>query len=164
MSNRPSRRTILRAAGVGAIGVSGMAILAACGESEPEPAPAEVAAPAATAAPAMTEAPAPAATAAPQPETVTLSYVGDHTSGPRGAAMQWGLKQYAALRPNIFVKFIPQPADYATSVFPLQMAAGTQAEVAMLDGGMLGAFVNDGGFTEINDGQSAALLCRAQVI
>ena len=68
--------------------------------------------------------------------------------------MQWGLKQYAALRPNIFVKFIPQPADYATSVFPLQMAAGTQAEVAMLDGGMLGAFVNDGGFTEINDGLS----------
>lgn len=156
MSNRPSRRTILRAAGVGAIGVSGMAILAACGESEPEPAPA---APAAAPAPAATAAPAPAATpapaaAAPQPETVTLSYVGDHTSGPRGAAMQWGLKQYAALRPNIFVKFIPQPADYATSVFPLQMAAGTQAEVAMLDGGMLGAFVNDGGFTEINDGLS----------
>ncbi|MDE2869572.1 MAG: hypothetical protein OXR64_10520, partial [Chloroflexota bacterium] len=91
MSKVLSRRAALRATGAGAIGVSGMAILAACGESEPEPEPA---APAAAAAPAATAAPAPAAApaqpaAAPQPETVTLSYVGDHTSGPRGAAMQW---------------------------------------------------------------------------
>ena len=88
--------------------------------------------------------------AAPQAAPVTISYVGDHTSGPRGAAMQWGLKQYASKSPNIFVKFIPQPASYAET-FPLQMAAGTQAEIAMLDGGMLGAFEAQGGFTQIND-------------
>ena len=147
-----SRRAALRAAGAGAMGVGAAAVLAACGESEPEPAPAPAAtaAPAApaAAAPAMTEAPAPAA--APQTESVTVRYVSDHTSGPRGAAMQWGLREYAKSRPNINIRFEPQPADYRET-FPLQMAAGTQAEVAMLDGGMLGAFVADGGFTQIND-------------
>ncbi len=149
-----SRRAALRAAGAGAMGVGAAAVLAACGESEPEPAPATpaaAAAPAATAAPAMTEAPAPAmAEAMPAKESVTIRYVSDHTSGPRGAAMQWGLREYAKMRPNINVRFEPQPADYR-ELFPLQMAAGTQGEVAMLDGGMLGAFVADGGFTQIND-------------
>ena len=148
-----SRRAALRAAGAGAMGIGTAAVLAACGESEPEPAPAApaaAAAPAATAAPAMTEAPAPAMAEAPQAESVTVRYVSDHTSGPRGAAMQWGLREYAKSRPNINIRFEPQPADYRET-FPLQMAAGTQAEVAMLDGGMLGAFVADGGFTQIND-------------
>ena len=130
-----SRRAALRAAGAGAMGVGAAAVLAACGESEPEPAPAPAAtaapaAPAATAAPAMTEAPA---APAPQAEAVTVRYVSDHTSGPRGAAMQWGLREYAKSRPNINIRFEPQPADYRET-FPLQMAAGTQAEVAMLDG------------------------------
>ncbi|MDE2897834.1 MAG: hypothetical protein OXO54_05890, partial [Chloroflexota bacterium] len=140
MTTGLSRRAVLRTTGAGAMSVGATAILAACGESEPEPAPAApaaAAAPAATAAPAMTEAPAPAMTAAPQPQSVTVRYVSDHTSGPRGAAMQWGLREYAKSRPNINIRFEPQPADYRET-FPLQMAAGTQAEVAMLDGGMLG--------------------------
>ena len=138
-----SRRAVLRATGAGSIGVSAAAVLAACSESEPEPAPAAAAAPAMTEALAMAE-------SMPQTEPVTIRYVSDHTSGPRGAAMQWGLREYAKLRPNINVRFEPQPADYR-ELFPLQMAAGTQGEVAMLDGGMLGAFVAAGGFTQIND-------------
>ena len=156
MSTTPSRRAVLRAAGVGALGVVATAVLAACGESEPELAPSAPAAPAGTTAPAATDAPTMTAVAAPASRSVvvnksiTIRYVSDHTSGPRGAAMQWGLREYAKQRPDIRVRFEPQPADYRET-FPLQMAAGTQAEVAMLDGGMLGAFVADGGFTQIND-------------
>ncbi|MBM4436453.1 MAG: hypothetical protein FJ029_04285 [Actinobacteria bacterium] len=154
MRRKISRRTLLSAVGAGAVGAAGVAVLAACGEAQKAAvATAAPAAPVATEAPKVVkEAPKAAAEAAkaPQAGLVQVRYVSDHTSGPRGGAMQWGLAEYAKRTPSILVKFEPQPGDYKDS-YPLQMAAGTQAEVGMTDGGMLGAFAAQGGFTQIND-------------
>ena len=63
---------------------------------------------------------------------------------------EWGLAEFAKFRPNILLKFIPQPADFIDS-FAIQMAAGSQADVAMLGDGLLGTFAADGGYVQIND-------------
>ena len=137
-----TRRQVIQSLGVGSIG---LAVLAACGEAKEEEPPAAEAAPAAQPAPA-----AAATTAAPQAGRVSISYVSDHISGPRGSAMKWGLAEFAKFRPNILLKFIPQPADFIDS-FAIQMAAGSQADVAMLGDGLLGTFAADGGYVQIND-------------
>ena len=137
-----TRRQVIQSLGVGSVG---LAVLAACGEAQEEEPPAAEAAPAAQPAPA-----AAAPTAAPQAEKVSISYVSDHISGPRGSAMKWGLAEFAKFRPNILLKFIPQPADFIDS-FAIQMAAGSQADVAMLGDGLLGTFAADGGYVQIND-------------
>ena len=143
-----TRRRMLRASAGAALGLAGTALLAACGE---EAAKEEPAAPAAPATSAATPAPAVEARAAPpQAEPVNFRYVTDHTSGPRGAAMAWGLAKFAQTRPNVNVRFVPQPSQYE-DVFAIQMAAGTQAEVGMLNGGTFNHFVAAGGFSQIND-------------
>ena len=142
-----TRRRMLLASAGAALGLAGTALLAACGEEAAKEEPASPAAPAASAAsPAPVVEPA----AAPQAEPVNFRYVTDHTSGPRGAAMQWGLSKFSQTRPNVNVRFVPQPSQYE-DVFAIQMAAGTQAEVGMLNGGTFNHFVAAGGFTQIND-------------
>ena len=137
-----TRRQVIRNLGVGSIG---LAVLAACGETKEEEPTTAQAAPAAQPAPA-----AAAPTAAPQAGSVSISYVSDHISGPRGSAMKWGLAEFAKFRPNILLRFVPQPADFIDS-FAIQMAAGSQADVAMLGDGLLGTFAADGGYVQIND-------------
>ncbi|MCY3895677.1 MAG: hypothetical protein OXG17_04310 [Chloroflexi bacterium] len=44
----------------------------------------------------------------PEQRTVKIEFATDHTSGPRGQAMSWGIERFAGLRPDIKVKFIPQ--------------------------------------------------------
>ena len=43
-----------------------------------------------------------------QGRTVKIEFATDHTSGPRGKAMQWGIERFAVERPDIKIKFIPQ--------------------------------------------------------
>ena len=48
----------------------------------------------------------------PETRTVKIEHATDHTSGPRGAAMQWAIERFAVERPDIKVKFIPQDHIY----------------------------------------------------
>ena len=131
-------------AGMG-IGATSAVMLAACGESESAAEPA-------AAAPA-TAAPAAAATAAPEAmmekENVEIRFVTDHTAGPRGAAMQWGLARFAEQRPDIFVKL--EPAAGLIDSLAIQFAAGTAPHVALLSQSSFIRFHEEGAFTEITD-------------
>ena len=46
--------------------------------------------------------------APPEQRTVKIEFATDHTSGPRGEAMQWAIERFAVERPDIKIKFIPQ--------------------------------------------------------
>ena len=147
-------------AGMG-IGATSAVMLAACGESES--AASAPAAAAATAAPAAAApaaaAPAAAAPAAAAPaaaamteapmvqENVEIRFVTDHTAGPRGAAMQWGLARFAEKRPDIFVKL--EPAASLIDSLAIQFAAGTAPHVALLSQSDFLRFHEEGAFTEI---------------
>ena len=138
-----NRRRLLALAGGGA---AGALVLAACGEGEPaEPAPAPV-----TEAPATAE-PAPAATAAmeamPQQAFVTINYSTDHTSGPRGAATQWGIEKFAELEPNIGVKVVHRPGGEQ----PILLASGVAPEVLLGNQFVFSNFQPDGAFVTITD-------------
>lgn len=92
--------------GAEVVAVDGGGLLAACGEEKPPEEPAATAAPATPAATVET----PAAT--PQAGPMSFRYVPDHTSGPRGEAMPWGLAQFSQTRPNVNVRFVPQSSQY----------------------------------------------------
>ena len=81
---------------------------------------------------------------------VTVVFVHDHTSGPRGAAMGWGLDRFAQTVPHINIKFVPQPHTYEES-FSIQMVAGTAGELALLSGWFKSRFQASGGFMQIDD-------------
>ena len=149
-------------AGMG-IGATSAVMLAACGESEstttvaatPAPATAAPAAAApATAAPqeAMTPATQTGATTSgdvmPPRENVEIRFVTDHTAGPRGAAMQWGLARFAEKRPDVFVKL--EPAASLIDSLAIQFAAGTAPHVALLSQSDFLRFHEEGAFTEIS--------------
>ena len=80
----------------------------------------------------------------------TVVFVHDHTSGPRGAAMGWGLDLFAQKVPHINIKFVPQPHTYEES-FSIQMVAGTAGELALLSGWFKSRFQASGGFMHIDD-------------
>ena len=88
--------------------------------------------------------------AMPQAVTAIIRVAHDHTSGPRGTAMKWALEQFAKAYPHIPIKFEPQGGDYQEA-FGIQMTAGTQAEVALLDAGFVNQWIQPGGFTQINE-------------
>ena len=133
-------------AGMG-IGATSAVMLAACGESESEPTTVAATAAPATAAPEAA-APAAAMTEAPMvSENVEIRFVTDHTAGPRGAAMQWGLARFAEKRPDIFVKL--EPAANLIDSLAIQFAAGTAPHVALLSQSDFLRFHQDGAFTEI---------------
>ncbi len=88
--------------------------------------------------------------AMPQKVTAIIRMAHDHSSGPRGAAMGWALDRFAAQFPHIVIKFEPQNHLYMES-FGIQIAGGSQAQVALLDGGFVNQWLQPGGFTQIND-------------
>ena len=151
-------------AGMG-IGATSAVVLAACGESESAApaAAAPAAAPAATAAPAAASGGRrprpqqlrPRRPLRPRPqrwhrrENVEIRFVTDHTAGPRGAAMQWGLARFAEKRPDIFVKL--EPAANLIDSLAIQFAAGTAPHVALLSQSDFLRFHEEDAFTEITD-------------
>ena len=82
-------------------------------------------------------------------ENVEIRFVTDHTAGPRGAAMQWGLAKFAEKRPDVFVKL--EPAANLIDSLAIQFAAGTAPHVALLSQSAFIRFHEDGAFTEITD-------------
>ena len=85
----------------------------------------------------------------PPKEHVEIRFVTDHTAGPRGAAMQWGLAEFAKLRPDVFVKL--EPAASLIDSLAIQFAAGTAPHVALLSQSDFIRFHEDGAFTEITE-------------
>ena len=75
--------------------------------------------------------------------------VTDHTAGPRGAAMQWGLASFAEKRPDIFVKL--EPAAKLFDSLAIQFAAGTAPHVAMLSQSDFLYFFEFGAFKAITN-------------
>ena len=63
--------------------------------------------------------------------------------------MQWALDRFAQVRPDIAIKFEPQNNMFQDS-FGIQLAGGSQAEAALLDGGFFHQWVDKGGFVQIN--------------
>ena len=88
--------------------------------------------------------------AAPVRVTAVVRFAHDHTSGLRGKQMAWALDKFAQVRPDIAVKFEPQSNLFHES-FGIQLAAGSQAEAALLDGGFFQQWVDKGAFVQIND-------------
>ena len=84
-----------------------------------------------------------------QKENVEIRFVTDHTAGPRGAAMQWGLARFAEERPDIFVKL--EPAAGLIDSLAIQFAAGTAPHVALLSQSDFLRFHEEEAFTEITD-------------
>ena len=87
--------------------------------------------------------------AMPQRVSAVIRMAHDHSSGPRGAAMSWALDKFAQQFPHIAIKFEPQNHLYMES-FGIQIAGGSQAQVALLDGGFVNQWLQPGGFTQIN--------------
>jgi ABC-type glycerol-3-phosphate transport system substrate-binding protein len=158
-----SRRGAVRLMAVGAGSVTGLAVLAACGEAQvvtvekiiTKEVPVEkivvkevpvdrvVTKVVTKEVPVIVE-------AAPQVQTTNLIFAHDHTSGPRGAAMSWGLERFAAKFPNINIKFQPQDNEFY-DVYGVQIAAGVQSELALLGDGMLARWGSEGVWFTIND-------------
>ena len=88
--------------------------------------------------------------AAPTRVTAVIRFAHDHTSGLRGKHMSWSLEKFAEARPDIAVKFEPQNNMFQDS-FGIQLAGGTQAELALLDGGFFHQWADKGAFVQIND-------------
>ena len=63
--------------------------------------------------------------------------------------MQWALDRFAQVRPDIAIKFEPQNNMFQDS-FGIQLAGGSQAEAALLDGGFFHQWADKGGFVQIN--------------
>ncbi|MYA60433.1 MAG: carbohydrate ABC transporter substrate-binding protein [Chloroflexi bacterium] len=81
--------------------------------------------------------------------SAVIRLANDHSSGARGAAMSWALDKFHAEFPHIVIKFEPQDHLYVDS-FSIHIAAGTQAELALLDGGFFNTWVHRGGFARID--------------
>ena len=68
--------------------------------------------------------------APPQVQSMTFTFGTDHTSGPRGKAMQWALDKFASVSPHLNVKFVAAPTG-TDEVYGVQFASGGQPEVAL---------------------------------
>ncbi len=86
---------------------------------------------------------------APTRVNAVIRFAHDHSSGLRGKQMQWALDRFAQVRPDIAVKFEPQNHMFQDS-FGIQLAGGSQAEAALLDGGFFHQWADKGGFVQIN--------------
>ncbi|MBH41069.1 MAG: hypothetical protein CL790_07600, partial [Chloroflexi bacterium] len=107
-----SRRHVLRSAGIGAAGVASIAAFAACGETktvEVEKIVTQIVEVEKVVEKqvAVEKQVVKTVEVAAKKTNFEIRFVTDHTAGPRGAAMQWGLQKFAELRPDIFVKLEP---------------------------------------------------------
>lgn len=153
-ASRVSRRTALRF--LGRLGVVATSALAACGSPEgvgdvavplgemieARPVTAQVSVPAgestakdATA--ATSELPA-------RRGSVEVVFSTASRSGPRGAAMKWGLRRFADKRPDIMVTVEPEDG------VPTRFVAGTAPHVAQMQQGVFLPLLSEGAFVEIS--------------
>ena len=88
--------------------------------------------------------------AAPVQRTVKIEFATDHTSGPRGKAMSWGIERFAVERPDIKIKFIPQNHIFYEKI-AIEAAAGTLSEVNLLNGGTYQRHIEGESWLLIND-------------
>ena len=86
----------------------------------------------------------------PETRTVKIEHATDHTSGPRGAAMQWAIERFAVERPDIKVKFIPQDHIYYEKI-AVEAVAGTLSESNLLNGVSFQQFQGAGVWLNIDD-------------
>lgn len=136
--SRVSRRRAMRLLGRLGFGAGGTLALVACGSPDGV---VEVAAPAGQgteATPTATQTPAPIENQAAknvtpardeppaQRDSVEVSFATASRAGPRGAAMQWGLRRFADMRPDISVRVEPE------SPLGTRVAAGTAPHVAQV--------------------------------
>ena len=87
--------------------------------------------------------------AGPARSFVEIRFVTDHTAGPRGVAMKWGLAQFANRRPDIIVK-LERGANLIENL-AIQFAAGTAPHMALFSQSAFLRFHSEGAFTEITD-------------
>ncbi len=144
-----TRRTFLTSASVGAASVAGAAVLAACGETQvvEKVVTQEVVVEKIVTKEVMVEVPA-APAAPPQPAGDRITFSTDHAAGPRGKAMQWALRRFRDVRPDIRVNVLP-----ATDItrMTIELAAGSGPQVALMAGRAYQALVRDGGYADISE-------------
>ena len=175
MKRDVSRRRMLRSAVVGVTGAAGLAVLAACGETQvvtvekiverevpverivqkevpveriverivQKEVPVERIVEKVVVRDVMVE-------AKPVQRTVKLEYATDHTSGPRGQAMQWAIERWEQIRPDVKIKFIPQDHIFYEKI-AVEVAADTLSEINLLSGHSYGQFLAAGAWLESND-------------
>ena len=85
-----------------------------------------------------------------QRRTVKIEFATDHTSGPRGKAMSWGIERFEQLRPDVKIKFIPQTNIFYEKI-GIEAAAGTLSEVNLLNGGTYQRHIEGESWLQIND-------------
>ena len=164
MRRHMTRRQIMRAGGVTALGATGAAILAACGEAQVVTVEKIVTRDVPVEKIIIKEVPVETVVtktvtkevpievikevAAMRP-AVKIEHATDHTSGPRGKAMTWALERYQQLRPDVKVKFIPQDHIYYEKI-AIEAVAGTLSESNLLNGVSYQQFIGAGIWLEIN--------------
>ncbi len=91
-------------------------------------------------------------TVGPQPRpfrtNVRVWFSTDHTSGPRGKALQWGLNQFAKRQPAIDVEFTPLPYDFMEGL-AIRFEAGSEAHVVLFEQPAFLAFYPKEVFTDV---------------
>ncbi len=175
---RMSRRRVLGMAGGLGLGAAGAAVLAACGETqivekivtvEVERVVEKVVTQEVervvekivtveieriVRVPVKTDAGQKEPTVGPQPrpfrQTDHVAFETDHTAGPRGAAMQWGLQQFEKRQPSIEVRLYPSPPE-STKSLALQFQAGSENHLVLLNQSAFLAFYAKGVFTEVTE-------------
>jgi len=162
-----SRRRMLRNAVVGVSGIAGLAALAACGETQVVPVEriVEKEVPVERVVEKIVKEEVAVETvvekvvtgevqvmveAQPEQRTVKIEFATDHTSGPRGKAMSWGIERFEGLRPDIKIKFIPQNHIFYEKI-AIEAAAGTLSEVNLLNGGTYQRHIESESWLLIND-------------
>ena len=160
-----SRRRLVKSLGAGALGAAGAALLAACGETPAaevetmvekevpvERAATKEAVKAVTVARTVTRQvqAEKVVEAQPTPQTQTLQFQTDHTSGSRGSAVAWALARFYAQNPNIIVRYVPAPTDVSV-VYGTMVAAGSLPEAALMSGWFATGWYTAGAFTNIDD-------------
>ena len=151
---RLTRRQALRGLGRLSLGVGSAAVMAACGENPIVEGSVEKALTKAVetidAIPVERAGEIPGAIAENIPirENVELKFVTDHSDGPRGRAMRWGLARFAEERPDISVE-MESPDGRVVESLAAQLAEGTPPHVALLGYSGLLRFYATGAFTEI---------------
>ena len=175
MKRDVSRRRMLGSAVVGVTGAAGLAVLAACGETQvvtvekivekevpverivqkevpveriverivQKEVPVERIVEKVVVREVMVE-------ATPATRTVKIEFATDHTSGPRGKAMQWGIERWESQRPDVKIKFIPQDHIFYEKI-AIEVAADTLSEINLLSGHSYGQFVASGAWLQVND-------------
>ena len=82
------------------------------------------------------------------PGDLTVRFMTDHTHGPRGAAMLWGLKRFEDWQPDITVRFEPQ--SYPWEKVDVMFDAGTEPHLILSEQSSFLPLHQDEHLTEIS--------------